>query len=127
MSKKYYTQKEIKILKENRYIKNISSKYISFTDEFKIKGLELNIKKWKHHKEIFEEFWFPDFIINSDIPKDTFDRLRCKSKKWLLIWKKWRPKNIDISKMTKDEYITYLEAKLAIFEELKKYSDWNFP
>jgi hypothetical protein len=29
--------------------------------------------------------------------------------------------------MTKDEYIEYLEAKLALVEELKKLDKWNYP
>jgi hypothetical protein len=29
--------------------------------------------------------------------------------------------------MTKDEYIEYLEMKLAIVEELKKIDSWNYP
>jgi len=41
MSKKLYTQEEIGILKTNKYVKNCSKKYITFTDEIKIKALKL--------------------------------------------------------------------------------------
>lgn len=132
MSKRKYTKEEMYILRQNKYVKKCSEKYITYTDEFKIKWLEMN-KKWKYHKQIFREFWFPDFIINSEIPKDTFDRLRYKSKhkwiKWIISWKKWRLKKekTDITQMTKDEYIKHLEMQLAIYEELKKYLDKNPP
>ena len=35
MSKKLFTEQEIIILKQNKYIKKVSSKGITYTDEFK--------------------------------------------------------------------------------------------
>ena len=35
MSKKLFTEEEIIILKQNKYIKKVSSKGITYTDEFK--------------------------------------------------------------------------------------------
>lgn len=123
-----YNEEQIQELERNKYVRKCSSRYITFTDEFKIKWLELN-KNWKHHKEIFKEFWFPEYIINSQIPKDTFDRLRYQSKhKWIL-WKKWRKKKekIDFENMTKDEELEYLRAKVAYYEEIAKYLDSWLP
>ena len=50
MSKKLFTEQEIIILKQNKYIKKVSSKGITYTDEFKkifinLKKLKLLIKK----------------------------------------------------------------------------------
>ena len=66
MSKKEYTEDQIQEVLKNKYVKNCSSKYITFTDEFKIKVLELD-KKWIYHRKIFEDFWFPEYIINSNL------------------------------------------------------------
>ncbi len=35
MSKKLFTEKEIKLLSKNKYVKYVSSKGITYTDEFK--------------------------------------------------------------------------------------------
>ena len=35
MSKKLFTEKEVSILKQNKYVKKVSSKGITYTDEFK--------------------------------------------------------------------------------------------
>jgi putative transposase len=36
MSKKIFTNKEISVLSKNKYVKNVSSKSITYTNEFKI-------------------------------------------------------------------------------------------
>ncbi|EOO98084.1 hypothetical protein II1_00245, partial [Bacillus cereus MC118] len=35
MSKKVFTEKEIKLLSSNQYVKSVSSKSITYTDKFK--------------------------------------------------------------------------------------------
>jgi hypothetical protein len=47
----------------------------------------------------------------------------------LIKTKKWRKKleKIDISKMTKDEYIRYLETKTSYLEELHNQAYWKYP
>lgn len=127
-----YTEEQIKELLKNKYVRECSSKYITYTDEFKIRWLDLN-KKWIHHKKIFKDFWFPDFIINSEIPKDTFDRLRYQLKnKWILgiiNSKKWKPKKekIDFSKMSLEQKIEYLEVENAYLKELYRLKHWKYP
>jgi hypothetical protein len=57
MSKKIFTEKEIKLLLENPYVKSVSSKGITYTGEFK----QLSIaekEKGKSPREIFEECGF---------------------------------------------------------------------
>ena len=132
MSKIEYTEEQIKELLNNPYIKDCSSKYITFTDEFKIKALELD-SNWVYHRKIFEDFWFPEYIFNSNIVPQSLWNWRYKLKNkwlsWLIKTKKWRKKKekIDISKMTKEEYIEYLEAKTAYLEELHKTAYWYYP
>ncbi len=133
MDKITYNDKQLSILKKNRYIKNCSPKYITFTDEFKIEALWLD-SNWVYFRDIFKHFWFPDFIIDSEVPRHLIKSWRYKMKTlwvdWLISTRKWRKKKelLDIDKMSKDEYIEYLETKLAYMEELKKMIDkWHYP
>ena len=132
MSKQEYTKEQIEELLNNSCIKTCSSKYITFTDSFKIKALELD-KNYLSPKIIFKDFWFPEYIINSKIPSLSLRRWRFNIKKkwltWLVNTKKWRKKKekINISKMTKNEYIEYLETKTAYLEELHKQIYSHYP
>ena len=124
-----YNNEQIKELESNKYIKSCTNKNINFTKECKIKVLELN-KKWIFTKEIFQSLWFPEYVINSKIPSKSLDRWKRNIKiKWLIEENKWRKKKekFDVSKMSKDEYIEYLETENAILKELKKLIDWEYP
>ena len=132
MSKQEYSKFQIKELLNNPNVKKCSSKYITFNDNFKLLALNFD-KKWIIHRNIFRKFWFPEYIINSKIPEKSLKNWRYNAKhKWiesLQNTQKWRKKkeNFDISKMTKDEYIEYLETENAVLKELKKLIDWNYP
>ena len=132
MTKIPYTQEQIQTLRSNQYVKSCTEKYITFTDDCRITALKLDDKKW-YHKDIFRYFWFPDFIIDSEIPrhslKDWRKRVRNKWAAGIIESKKGRKKKekIDISQMTKDEYIQYLEAKTAYLEEIQKKIYGEYP
>lgn len=132
MAKQKYSKGQIKELLNNPNVKNCTPKYITFNDDFKLLALDLD-KKWILHRDIFKKCWFPEYIINSNIPAKSLKNWRYKAKhKWIESFqntKKWRKKKekINISKMNKDEYIEYLEAKLALTEELKRLDDYNYP
>lgn len=129
MAEIIYKSEQIDELKWNKYVKNCTEKYITFTDDFKLKCLDLD-NQWIYWKDIFEKYWFPEHILNSKIPWESIRRWRFKYKKWKLVWNtKWRKKKerFDKSKMTKDEYIEYLETENTVIKELKKMLDWNYP
>lgn len=80
MSKKNYTLEQIQDLKSNRFVKNCTEKSIQFTDECKIIVMQ-QVGKWIWSKEIFRDLWFPDYVINSNIPKRFVERQRKKLRK----------------------------------------------
>lgn len=57
MSKKLFTELEIALLKKNRYVKNVSSKGITYTDEFKSYVIS-EVEKGNCSTEIFESAGF---------------------------------------------------------------------
>jgi transposase len=62
MSKKMFTDKEIKQLTNNPYVRNMSSKAITYTDAFKQLFISEN-NKGKLPRELFEECGFDVTII----------------------------------------------------------------
>lgn len=135
MSKIHYDEHQVKELLANKYVKDCSFKYILFTDEFKIKALELD-KKFIYHKTIFKDSWFPEYIYNSKIPKNSLGNWRYKLKNkwlsWLIKTKKWRKKKEnkdekDITKMTLNEQNEYIKAENAYLKELHKTAYWDYP
>ncbi|MDR7003110.1 hypothetical protein J2Y67_005692 [Neobacillus niacini] len=74
MSKKIFTEKEINILSNSPYVKSVSSKGITYTDEFKHLFIEENAGG-KLPREIFEQCGF-------DIDVLGMDRVRSAGKRW---------------------------------------------
>ncbi len=74
MSKKIFTEKEIKLLSSNNYVKSVSSKGITYTDEFK-HILIAEKEKGKFAKEIFEECGFDVEVLGTE-------RIKSASKRW---------------------------------------------
>ncbi|ASI76201.1 hypothetical protein B4079_0437 [Bacillus cereus] len=62
MTKKLLTEKEIQILSKNRYVKSVSQKGITYTDEFKRIFIKEN-EQGKPPRIIFEECGFDIDII----------------------------------------------------------------
>lgn len=125
MEKTIYTQEQIDILLLNSYVKSCTTKYITLTDECKISALKLDAQGW-YFRDIFAYLGFPDFFIQSESPRRTMKNwrhaLRTKGFGNIINQTKGRkPKEkVNISEMTKDEYITYLETKTAYLEALTK-------
>jgi len=116
-----YSDAQMQELRNNKYVKNVTEKSITFSLECKTEVLKLS-KRWIFYTEIFKKLWFPEYIINSKIPERSYHRWNNKYKNWLLEDKKWRPKKkqIDFENMTKDEELEYLRTKVAFLEEVEK-------
>jgi len=124
-----YTEEQIKELKTNSSVKNATSKHIVFTKEFKLQAFKL-AEKYISAKEIFNQFWFPEYVINSDIPSNSLARWKKLAKKWIVEETKWRPKkeeNIDFSKMSLEEQNEYLKIENLYLKELHKQIYWEYP
>jgi len=74
VSKKIFTDKEIKLLSNNPYVKSVSSKAITYTDAFKQLFISEN-NKGKLPREIFEESGFDVTVIG-------IQRVRSSGKRW---------------------------------------------
>lgn len=124
-----YTKEQIEELKQIKYVKKVSSKSIIFTSEAKIKSLKLK-EEWLTPKEIFQKFWFPKYILNSEVPSSALFRWSKNKENWVIEKKKWRKRKekIDLNNMTLEQENEYLRTKLAIYEELSElFSSWDFP
>lgn len=75
MSKKFFTEREIKLLSGNPYVKSVSSKGITYTDEFK-ELLVTENSKGKLPREIFEECGFDINVIGKKRMQSAADRWR---------------------------------------------------
>ena len=128
MTKIKYTKEQIQELKSNSNVKNATSKHVVFTKKFKLEAVKLS-KKYISAKEIFLQFWFPEYIINSDIPSNSIARWKRLSKKWLVEEKKWRKKKeiIDFDKMSLKEQNEYLKTKILLLEELNNVLKSDYP
>ncbi len=74
MSKKIFTEEQIETLAQNKYVKNVTNKAITYTDEFKKIFIAEN-QNGKIPREIFEECGFDVDIIG-------IDRVRGSGKRW---------------------------------------------
>ena len=129
MTDNKYNDSQIEELKNNINVKNCTKKHIVFTKEFKYKSLEL-AKKYISAKEIFMRFWFPEYVVNSEIPSNSLARWKRLSKKWVVEETKWRPKkekNIDFSKMNLKQQNEYLKIENLYLKELHKQIYWEYP
>jgi transposase len=75
MSKKIFTDKEIKSLSKNPYVKSVSSKGITYTDEFKRHFIAEN-ENGKPPRMIFEESGFDVEVIGIERIKSAGNRWR---------------------------------------------------
>ncbi|OLS33540.1 HTH domain-containing protein, partial [Bacillus sp. MRMR6] len=65
MSKKVLAEKEIKLLSNNPYVKSVSPKGVTYTDEFKNIFISEN-EKGKLPRQIFEECGFDIDVLGID-------------------------------------------------------------
>ncbi|QOY35227.1 HTH domain-containing protein [Anaerobacillus isosaccharinicus] len=79
MSKDLFTDKEIKILSNNKYVKSVSMNGITFTDEFRLVFITEH-EKGKIPSRIFQECGFDISIVGLKRIKAASHRWRTKYK-----------------------------------------------
>jgi hypothetical protein len=128
MAATQYTNKQIQELQRNKYVKSVTSKYITFTLECKIEFLRL-ANEWMFYRDIFALFGFGEYIVNSSLPQNCFQRWKRKEISWNIEWKRWRQKkNItDFDSMSIEEQNEYLRAENAYLKELHKMKYGHYP
>lgn len=75
MSKKLFSSEEIEILSKNKYVKNVTSKGITYEEEFKRIFISENAKG-KLPRQIFTECGFDINILGSERVKSSAKRWR---------------------------------------------------
>lgn len=80
MSNKLFTKKELGILSKNKYVKNVSEKGITYTDEFKNIFITEN-EKGKLPREVFEECGFDIDILG-------IKRIKASAARWRISYRK---------------------------------------
>lgn len=131
MSKLTFTPEQIKILKKNPYVKNVSEKSITYSDEFKRHFVSESLES-KTAKQIFFEADFDPEMLGES-------RIKAFAKKWR---KRYRDNGVLALKdtrqghsgrfrkteLTPEQQIKKLEAKISLLEqenELIKKLEWS--
>ena len=129
MSKKIFSDKEIKELSKNKYVKNVTEKGITYTNEFKLFFIA-EYEPGKSPRKIFEDAGFDIDIIG-------IKRVECSSFRWrksykdkgvlgledTRILKSGRTLNRELTleeiSAKKDAEIEYLKAELELVKKLE--------
>ena len=80
MSKKIFTDQEQKILKKHPYVKAVSEKAITYTDEFKSRAIK-EYEEGKFPRQIFEDAGFDIEIVGIERAKSALKRWRASYQK----------------------------------------------
>ncbi len=129
VSKKTFSKQDIEVLSNNKYVRNVSEKSITYTNEFKIHFIA-EYNNGKSSRIIFEEAGFDTNLIGTK-------RIECSSSRWRNAYKKngviglddtrrknsGRPRQRELSK---DELIAkqtaeieYLKAEVELLKKLE--------
>lgn len=134
---KKYNKVQIEEIVNNPYVLKCWEKGITFSKKCKLESIKL----WSNglsSKEIFRKFNFPEYIINSQIPKTSICRWNKQykkdwegafwsmSKRWRKIGFKWKNK-ININELSDKEKIEYYQTENAYLKELFKEKHWFYP
>jgi transposase len=112
MTKRLLTKKEQELLKKNPYVKSVSDKAITYTDEFKRHFIAEN-EKGKLPREIFEEAGLSEELIG-------IDRIKTAGKRWRAAYRNAEIEGLEDTRKTNsgrpsDRELT-LEEKIARLE-----------
>ena len=113
MSKKFFSKEEIEILKKNVYVKNVSEKGITYTDECRREYINL-ITSGCTKKEAFTKMGFDVNILGFDRVDSFHKRMKRNLKNNKSIndertTNSGRKKKIDLDAMTNEDQIEYLK------------------
>lgn len=115
MSNKIFTKKELEILSKNRYVKNVSEKGITYTDEFKNVFITEN-EKGKLPREIFEECGFDIDILG-------ITRIKASAGRWRTSYRKNGVSGLTDTRKLKSGRTS--EKELSIEEKYKRLKAQN--
>ena len=129
MSNKLFTKEEIELISRNKYVKNVSERSITYTDEFRRIFIS-EYEKGKFPRKIFEESDFEISILG-------IGRVESISKRWRAAYKKngihglddtrkgktGRPRNKELSIEEKYERLKAQTTLLKAENELLKKLD----
>ncbi len=79
MSKRLFTNEEVRLLSKNKYVRNVSNKGITYTDEFKRLFIVEN-EKGKFPRQIFENAGFDINVLGMQRIKSCGNRWRASYK-----------------------------------------------
>lgn len=119
MGKHYFTEEQVRILSKNKYVKKVSNKSITYTDEFKIHTV-LELESGKPSKLIFSEAGF-----DVDMLKER--RISCSCNRWKTLYKSGGVSRLRDTRImntgrptakerTLEEENDYLKAKIKYLE-----------
>lgn len=119
MSKKDFTEKEVKILSQNKYENSVTTKKITYTNEFK-RLLIATHDNGKTTKQIFEECGF-------DVETLGLIRIKAAGKRWRRVFKEEGVLGLDDGRklmnkksvnkdLTLEEQNRRLEARVKLLE-----------
>ena len=129
MSKKTFSDEEVRSLSNNKYVKKVSNKSITYTNEFKIHFIA-EYNNWKSPRTIFEEAGFNIDVIG-------LRRIDCSSSRWRKAYNENGVLGLDDTRrnnsgrprereVTKDDIIAkqnaeieYLKAEVELLKKLE--------
>lgn len=119
MSKKLFTDDEIEQLNKNQYVLRVSTKAITYTDEFKTLFIA-EYQMGKKPREIFKLAGFDPQILGQTRIKNAAERWRkAYAKSGVMGLRDTRKENLGrprVKEMTKDEIIQKKDAKIAYLQ-----------
>ncbi|EOQ01564.1 hypothetical protein IKC_06474 [Bacillus cereus VD184] len=131
MTKNLFTEREIQILSNNLYVKSVSQKGITYTEEFKHIFIDEN-EKGKLPRNIFEECGFDIDMIGMKRVMSSGSRWRAAYRKMVYWLRDTRIENAGRTlerELTLEEKYARLEAERNLLkvenESLKKSNLWK--
>lgn len=116
MSKKDFTEKEIKTLSQNKYVNSVTSKKITYTNEFKLLLIAAH-DNGKTTKQIFQECGFDVEILG-------MIRIKAAGKRWRRTFKEEGILGLDdgrklVNKKTLNKKLTLKEQNSRLEAQVK--------